>query len=187
MNSIEKRIEDHYNNKQMPEARVDALLRRGSGRRKLRERLRVWAVAAALLVAATGLYRYWQQGELAERVFVEVAMNHRKNLTVEVASGRYETVQQGLDRLDFSILPAAETLGPQYALLGGRYCSIQGRLAAQLKVQDRRLQKAQTLYVAQLHPSLAEIVPLTQERDGVRIRLWSADGRFFALAEDMTN
>lgn len=181
MKRIEQVVQAHYADKKLPAERVEALLQQGSGRHKLRRRIWTMAVAAALVVACMGLYGHLQQEALSERVIAEVAMNHRKNLAVEVASGRYEAVQQQLDRLEFSILPAAAELGPTYALVGGRYCSIQGQLAAQLKVRDEGIGQIRTLYVASMNSALAEIVPREEILDGMQIRLWSANGRFFAL------
>jgi anti-sigma factor RsiW len=121
---------------------------------------------------------------MTERVLAEISMNHHKRLEVEVASDQYQVVQAGLGQLDFPILPTRKELLKNYALVGGRYCSVQGGLAAQLKVRDRVSGELLTLYVTHLTDELERIDPLDANFDGVHIRLWQENGRFFALARD---
>ena len=185
MNRIDEEIRAHYADKALPEARVEAILRGGTRRESWRQWLRGIAAAAAVVVVAAGLYRHNDTTLLADRVFAEVALNHRKNLAVEVEGTRLEEVQQGLDRLDFSILSAAEVMGPDYALVGGRYCSIQGELAAQLKVVEQAQGRRWTVYVVPLNDDLAAIVGSGKTMAGVRIELVERAGMFLALAVDV--
>jgi anti-sigma factor RsiW len=135
-----------------------------------------------LLIAFVGLQNHLESSALKERVLAEVAMNHRKQLDVEFVADQYLQLQQELDRLDFSIVPKGSALTRNYRLVGGRYCSIQGQLAAQLKVEDKMSGEWLTLYIAPLNDELQRLSSSDQTHSGVYIRLWQEDERFFALA-----
>jgi len=139
-------------------------------------------IAAVLLIAFVGIHTHLEREGLTARVVAEIAMNHRKDLGVEIASDQFQVVQEKLDKLDFPILPARQELIRNYALVGGRYCSIQGALAAQLKIRDRISGELLTLYVTPLTGELEGIGELAEEVDGVHVRMWRENGRFFGLA-----
>ena len=88
-----------------------------------------------------------------------------------------------MQRLDFSLdLPA--DIQRNFQLIGGRYCSIQGGLAAQLKVRNRVNGAVSTLYVTTLTEKLARIKEQHVLQGRVDIHLWRQQGRFFGLATD---
>ena len=184
MNSIDEKIREYYAGKALSEEKVDKLLKRASrqGRRPAGWYYRLAGIAAILAIGLVGLHAWLEGPDTAARVLAEIAMNHRKNLDVEVASDQYQVVQERLDRLDFPILPARQALIRNYALVGGRYCSIQGGLAAQLKVRDKVSGELLTLYVTRLTEELADIAPMDRALDEVHIRLWQDNGRLFGLA-----
>ncbi len=184
MRNFNETIKEYYSGKLLPTEKVEAILLKSTGLRKsLFSRYYQFAgVAAVLLIVFAGLYWQFNQATITQGVLAEIAMNHHKRLDVEVASDQYQVVQEKLDRLDFSIFPDRRDLIENYTLVGGRYCSIHGGLAAQLKVRDKISGELLTLYVTKLTDELEGITPLNAEFDGVQIRLWKENGRFFALA-----
>jgi hypothetical protein len=88
-----------------------------------------------------------------------------------------------LSRLDFSIVPANSTILETYRLMGGRYCSIQGVLAAQLRVQDVRSGKECTLYAVKAVGNLRDVIATVNSMDGIRVEIWRQDNVLFALAK----
>ena len=76
----------------------------------------------------------------------------------------------------------ARSVAGVFDLLGGRYCSIQGGLAAQIKVRDTTDGRIHTLYATQMTPALEKIGAREDVRDEVRITLWSEGDVFFGLA-----
>ena len=183
-------IRDYYRSKTLSVDRVEAILRSSSasssstrrGRRRAGRLYWISGIAATLAVGLLGAHLALVRATLADSVLREVAMNHQKGLAVEVAADRYDHVQEKLDRLGFSVQPGDDALLSGYDLVGGRYCSIQGGIAAQLKVRDRKTGGLLTLYVTDLTETLDDIGPGGRVFDGVRIRLWTEDSRFFALA-----
>ncbi len=184
MAELDSLITAHYRRQRLAEERVDTMLERA---RPGRASERVWyqrvaAIAAVLVAGFVFTHLQLTERDLTTRVLAEIAMNHHKQLAVEVATADYGELQAAMDRLDFSIRPAAE-LRADYELLGGRYCSIQGKLAAQVKIRARDSGRLLTLYATELTPELANISRQETVHDAVRIKMWSESDVFFGLAD----
>lgn len=180
MTDLERLVRQYYGRQEMSGERVAAIL----GATPRGERRWYWGLAAALAAIGVGLgalHYHLQQRDIADLVLAEVAMNHNQGLEVEVASQDYSALQTRMDRLDFSLAPP-EAVGAGFDLIGGRYCSIRGNIAAQLKLREKSTGEVLTLYVTDLTDNLARIAGREASRDGVRIRLWREGDRFFALA-----
>jgi hypothetical protein len=186
MKTLEQQVCDYYATQALPEERVQSIVqlsRTVSPSRRL-----TWAVgamaAAILLAGVLFVMNRPVQSNLTQRVMVEIAKNHSKKLQPEFVTGNYQELQAQLSRVEFSILPPGGFLRSGFSLEGGRYCSVQSELAAQLKLQESASGEACTLYVAEATPPLAQIKPGTQVVDGVRVQVWIEDGRLFGLARD---
>ena len=183
MSRFDASIRQYYQGKVLADDKVEVILARTGTRKRLGVRYyQVLAAAAILLVAFVGLQRHLDSAALKERVLGEIAMNHRKQLDVEFAADHYLELQNKLDRLDFPIAPGRSAFARNYRLVGGRYCSIQGQLAAQLKVEDKISGELLTFYVVPLSVELQGFSDSEQTFGDVHIRLWQEDDRFFALA-----
>ncbi len=182
--SIDDQVRAFYHDQELPEERLTQLLERAEEMQ--RARLRRWlALAAAVgVVVAGGLWlRHWSATEgLADRVVAEVAMNHRKDLGVEVATADYGRLRAALDKLPFEIPPPTAERAAGYELVGGRYCSIQAQLAAQLKMRHAASGRLATLYVTELSPQLASLPGQRRSADEVTVEMWAEDGLLYALA-----
>jgi hypothetical protein len=92
------------------------------------------------LVAAVAAVAVWGGGArvdpLAEAIAQEVARNHIKLKPLEVESARMDDVRAFFGELDFVPIDSAVVAASGTTLLGGRYCSLQGVQAAQLRVAD---------------------------------------------------
>jgi hypothetical protein len=166
------------------------------------ERPRTWwrspAVAAAIvLVAVSGLlsvqqYESYRTHQLLESIALEVADNHLKLKPLEIESTDLRSVLGYFDDLDFQLQASPHIAGNQGdRLLGGRYCSIQGIDAAQLRVvaADGALS---TWYEATLPANRLRLVPDLSDGDqpaefvirGVAIRIWQEHSVVFAEAKE---
>lgn len=184
MKELDSLIKAHYERERLTDDRVDAILERAKPGRAS-ERiwyLRVAALAAVLVAGFVFTHVQITEADLTTRVLAEIAMNHNKRLAVEVAAVDYDALQTAMDRLDFPIQPPAE-LRADYELLGARYCSIHGNLAAQVKLRARDTGRLLTLYATGLTPELANISRQETVHDGVRIKMWSEGDVFFGLAD----
>lgn len=151
---------------------------------------RVWmaVLASAALVAllvVPWMRSSWQSQvsteQLASRVAEEIAMNHSKGLDVEYATGDLAELRRHMHKLDFALVDSQRLREQGLTLVGGRYCSIQGRLAAQLSLQTAD-GDAVTLYQTALIDDLAGLPEHPEGTRGLRIELWNEEGVFFGLA-----
>lgn len=168
----------------LSQSKVDAILAAGKEKRQaLSWRILSPLVAAALLIIGFVFFNHYQShNQLNQRVISEIAMNHSKQLDAEISTPNYSDLQTKLDRIDFPIF--SETIPNDHQLLGGRYCSIQGELAAQLKLQHKKSGDVKTLYVTRLTPTLKDIETQTTTQNNVTIQLWQTSDCLFALASD---
>ncbi len=147
------------------------------------------AIAATLLMILFGGSMFLLQpnhnAASSWLVAKEIAVNHNKHLAIEFPTGDYHELNRLMDKLDFSSVISKRLPAGQYRLLGGRYCSIQGQLALQLKLADRAGNRY-TLYQAPLNKLLTGIQQGEQIIDGVRITLWREAGLLFGLASSQT-
>ena len=165
-----------------------------------REWWRSPAVAAAIVLVAVGglfsvqQYESFRAQQLLESIAVEVADNHLKLKPLEIESPNLRQVLDYFDDLDFQLQASPRiTANPGDRLLGGRYCTIQGIDAAQLRVvaSDGALS---TWYEATLPAKRLRLVPDRSEGDGpahflirgVDIHIWQEHGIVFAEAREAT-
>jgi hypothetical protein len=171
-------------------------------------RNRRWALAALPLglVLIAGLW-WWQAppGELSEanrlaQIADEVAGQHLHLKPLEVEAADLDQVRRYLNQLDFRPLASDAPALADLNLQGGRYCSIQGIPAAQLRLRPDASQGeasgedvgVQTLYQARYDPEHHGPLP---DRDrgeapvrlrarGLTVLLWVEAGVVFALVRD---
>ncbi|HEB93491.1 MAG TPA: hypothetical protein ENI94_08490 [Gammaproteobacteria bacterium] len=143
------------------------------------------AVAASLLLVllGSGVFLLQKNDSIDPSWLVakEIAVNHNKHLAIEFSTGDYRELNRLMDKLDFSGVVSKRLAPGEYRLLGGRYCSIQGQLALQLKLQDRA-GNLYTLYQAPLNKILTSIQQGEQLIDGLHITLWREAGLLLGLA-----
>lgn len=111
----------------------------------------------------------------------EVALNHKKQLAAEFHGVDYESLHLQMGKLDFVLTTPARLRESKLRLVGARYCSIQGHLAAQIKLKDDQGHEY-TLYQTHLPSPTATFSASDYMVDGVRIQEWQEAGLFFALA-----
>lgn len=185
MNSLEDKLKKYYSSKSLSEEKAELLL---GGKKQNKKPFRVYGIIAAsivLLVVIFGGLSNFRGSSLEMNVVKEIAMNHNKQLAVEYSSDNLNELGEKLSKLDFQLADADSEISGQYKLLGGRYCSIQGNLAAQLKIQNNENNKIETLYISGLNPDLNKIKPTNTDFDGVNIRLWKHNGLLYGLASDI--
>ena len=144
-------------------------------------------LAAALVVLAVAVFLLWKPADSTNAMATEITKNHNKQLAMEIKSGDYREVQTELDRIPFSLKLPEKTIRSKFTLVGGRYCSIQTELAAQLRLSNIDTGEPCTLYITKLTDSLRQLKPTTRTAKGVKVKLWSDDQRFFGLAMPSDN
>jgi hypothetical protein len=115
-----------------------------------------------------------------QRIADEVASSHLKMKPLEVESFEISEVQDYFSKLDFSPYSAQPLASnAQIALAGGRYCSIQGSKAAQLRYKDTKggyVTLFETAYSAVLFEKLPNIdkgeTPVITYTKGIKVSMW---------------
>lgn len=158
--------------------------------------VRPMAAAAAIWVVLSGALYLWDaparsgQGQdvgstLATAIAQEITRNHHKRADIEFTAATFADLRGQMDRLDFTPVEPAYLKARGFRLLGGRYCSLQGQLAAQIKLADSAGQ-IHTLYETRLNETFAAALDAEVDVNGVRVRLWQEVGLLIGLASPPT-
>lgn len=182
--TVDEQVRAFYAHQALSPERAQEILDAAARKRGSRRRMLWFAAAALVLVMASGilLSSWFNARALGDRVAAEVVMNHRKDLSVEIAETRWPELGARLDKLGFA-LTEPRRLAAEYSLVGGRYCSIQAQLAAQLEIRHDSGRSA-TLYVTELSSKLASLPGTERQRGDVLIEVWEEGGLLYALARD---
>lgn len=147
-----------------------------------------WAVAAILLMCSGGLlWHYWQKmttrQSLISAITKEIAKNHHKQSKSTLMSADISRLQKHLPELQFTLIISKFLPAHTWTLLGGKYCSVQGKLAAQLKFQHRRTKAVYTLYQTPIIANLQHLrTPIIRHKRGTTVKLWHERGLLLGIA-----
>jgi hypothetical protein len=163
------------------------------GRPRLRRMQAVAAAALCVLVLAGGLL--WQMlGHIPANPSVdlmaeEVSTNHLRIKSLDVLTEAVQELQQKMGELDFAPQWPSHLDKAEFTLVGGRYCTLRGAIAAQLFLKNAKGERV-TLYQTGYRPEqfgkLPQIRmgerPIQRQLRGVRVSLWVEAGLVMALA-----
>ena len=153
-------------------------------------------LVAVALFAVLALPRIWIQNiSLPERIAQEVARNHLKMKPLELESSSMAEIAHYFAQLDFNPIHSQVFPLGEDRLLGGRYCSIQGITAAQLRYLDEQAQRVtlyETAYDPRVFSALPDIdkgeKPLVLYAKGLKMTIWvEKDLLFVSGAEWLRN
>ncbi len=206
MNDQDQRLRDHYQNLTMSQekldqllaatAAADAVITQQNKRQMMASAIRnfvvpgkQWAswvgvgLACGLILALSmGMYNSVADNKRTEHTLREVALNHTTRLEPEFRGSSLANLDNSMHQLPFAlVLPKSIT--SEYELIGSRYCSLSGVLAAHVKLHDKKSGKPMSLFVASNADELEEIPPQQTILEGVEVQFWREGGLFFALAQ----
>jgi len=189
MTEIDDRLRNHYRNLQLDVSDVQDIARAG-GEKNLIDRKRLstgfgaltWTAAALLVLSiSVGIHDYGTHSERTHRTLSEAAMNHSTRLQLEFEASTILEIDEYMSQLPFNVKLPSE-FNEQYSVLGARYCTINGELAAHVKFLDRETDKQISLFMARSVDDLQEINATREQVDGVNVSLWNESGLFYAMA-----
>ena len=154
-------------------------------------RYAIAGAVAAFLLAFVLTPLFMEQGDVRQRIAMEVASNHIKLKPLEVETGSIDGIRDYFEKLDFMPVSSALLSRSGLQLLGGRYCSLQGVTAAQLRLEEPGSGKLQTLYQTEYIEDVFKDMPVMEQGDepvelyakGIRVKIWVEKGLLFALTE----
>jgi hypothetical protein len=152
---------------------------------------------AAVLMLSVALGIFWifsvnNQIDVSQLIAEEVSYNHLKMKPMEVSSTSLNDVRAYFSKLEFSLSQSTFVASNNLQLIGGRYCSIQGETAAQLRMQDKTTGNIQVVYQAPYNKELFRDLPKLQEGqvpirhfvNGIGVDIWVEKGILFARSFD---
>jgi hypothetical protein len=192
-------VRDHIEKKSLSNIQLDSLLQMQNltAAPKPKKQYRWLAIAAVLLIAVTnGIYFSTLENlELDQRIGNEVAKNHLNLKPLEIQSSSIQEIRGFLTKLGFSPIESSLLAGSTKRLIGGRYCSIQGVRAAQLRLKDSKTGQIQSLYQTVYDKDVFYDLPLLKENQkpitvyskGLAVDIWIEKGLLFALTRELDN
>ena len=108
--------------------------------------LSIATVAVFFLMFTVSTWVVDQPTNMVQRIAEEVVHNHLKLKPLEVKTDSIDGVRQYFSKLDFMPIDSALVNDPSLSLIGGRYCSLQGLTAAQLRLKEDTNKTIQTFY-----------------------------------------
>lgn len=150
-------------------------------------------VAGLLLLLGVGLMAHtqWQahqRAALIEAITQEVVDNHLKQRPLEFQQQSLAELDKTFTELEFTLVETIQLPELNNRLLGGRYCSIQGRTAAQLRLGGAG--RAGSLYQVPFDASFERLGPINVDEQpllryarGLQVTLWEEKGVLLALVQ----
>ena len=200
--SVDQAVREFLADKSLPEKRFAALCKLavqhggGSSRTTMRA-YRVVAWVAVLVVAVLLTLQYQDSvfsgasASIYQRIADEVATNHIKLKPLEVRSSEMSEVRTFFNPLGFALIESSMFENTPWRIMGGRFCTIQGKVAAQLRMRDEEGQVQtlyQALYDADLHRDLPAVIrgeiPMKLYSHGLKIHIWRERSLLFATASE---
>ncbi len=153
---------------------------------------RNWLMAASFAMVALFSITlvFFMQGKPADMpqlIAGEVVRNHLKLKPLEVSTSSIEKIRVYFDKLNFLPIKSLN-VNDTSVLIGGRYCSLQGYTAAQLRMVNQESGNLDTLYQAPYMESVygklpnldKDEIPLTVYERGIKVSIWVEKGILFA-------
>ena len=179
---LEKRLRAHYESTALDAEHLDIIRRSGTRQRRLFRPL-TGAIAASIMVAASlAVHHQTSIGERTDRTLREAAMNHSTRLDLEFMSDEVDTLNRQMDLLPFKlVLP--ESVENSLTVVGTRYCTINGKLAAHVKLLEPTSSNTVSLFMTAADEDLEKLDNKQRTINGLDVRLWRERGLFYAMAK----
>lgn len=145
-----------------------------------------FATAFLFLASLVTLFSLLDHEPISQRIMNEIVYNHNQDMPIEIASSSLTDISKYLNKLSFSIVLPNALSEPNWQLLGGRYCSINGKLAAQLKVKNLKDNSVSTFFQAAINKDLGKNKKqvMNDTIDGVGVSIWHEHGLLLGLAKE---
>lgn len=193
---LKRSVIEHLESVRLEPSRLRELERvqRQAATRRRRPRRSAAVAAAVVVIAIAVVLLPWQaavdDADRAVAIAEEVAVQHLKRRPLEVRGATIAAVEDYFDELGFRLIDSLRAASGA-ELLGGRYCSVQGVTAAQLRRRDaagRTQSLFQAPYDAARFGPLPDVgagdAPRTLQVRGLSVDLWVERGLLFALTRE---
>lgn len=149
-----------------------------------------WSVSALVAGLFIVFVTLSEQEEINPDIIAdEIAYNHNKTLSIEFKGNSIDEIKPHFSKLDFNLVPSNRQKVSNFRLVGGRYISINKRLAAQLQLMQKDNKDILTWYQLPLPEDHKILVSdpfngdLELYSNGVRVIMWKEKGVLHGLAK----
>ena len=178
---LKQQLKAHYLQQQLSSAQLQQLA--GLTAKSNRHYASAIMAVAASAIFALGLYLFNFNSPDFSNITREIAYNHNSKMQMEVLSPALHDVKGRLNRLGFNLVSSSKLAREKLHLIGGRYCNINGKIAAQMKLQHPDTKKVYTFYQAKMPADITDnFEEIEVLIDGVKVRLWREKGLLMGLA-----
>jgi len=174
VSSLKGQIRDHYQSKKLSSDQIERL-------QEERRPFFLWGAIGSSLVACSILLVFITMPNFDNSVMQEITYNHFKNLSVEIITSDLSKIQDALPRLDFTIVQSSKFPHNEWQVVGGRYCSIQGQIAAQIKLKKIKTGQIYTFYQTRGRKEFNS-EPVQSSIDGATVQVWNEKGLLMGIA-----
>lgn len=181
-NTPEQKLIDYYQSQQLSNDRLHAILDDTQSTRRKRVIGLALAASFVLMSAVALVHQNILTTERTDVVLREAALNHYSKLQMDAEGQSLVELQNKLQELPFDIkLPESEFF-QQLALVGGRYCTISGNLAAHIKLSNPETSEQYSLFLTPAADVVQTLESPEVEIFGVDVRLWQENDLVYAFA-----
>ncbi|VAW83968.1 hypothetical protein MNBD_GAMMA16-1785 [hydrothermal vent metagenome] len=143
------------------------------------------SIAASLLLATVILFQWIfstpTQQDLIASIAQEIAINHQKQFDSDFTETSYAELSNLMTKLNFKLVDPARLKEKGFQILGGRYCSLYGHIAAQVRLKNNA-GVIFTLYQTGSHEAFKTLTEHTTQANGIEIEMWNEAGIFLGIA-----
>jgi hypothetical protein len=185
---IDDQIRDYYASQGPLPDTVERLKQTISTGAPLRSRRRVWIGSAAafsialMMLIWTAAHRATQSQQQVDTVVVrQAALGHNERRELEFHVASCAELQREMKSLDFTLVEPAMMKEMNMRIVGARYATLAGEMAAQILYVDLHGVRC-TLYEARPADRLAHVATGDHQIDGLRVSVWREKGLVMVLA-----
>jgi len=183
MSDLDKKITSYYNSKKLSPEQLKGIVDPPQQKVERTNWYRPMAYAASVLLLIGIAYLFYflpnnHQNDVLEKFAKEVAYNHKKQKPPEYKTSDVAELNQVLDKLNFDFELGNRILD-QYKLLGGRYCSVDDRIAVQLRLEDHEGNWS-TCYIFKKEEDFS--FDRSIQKGKTTVELWDKDDLIYVIA-----
>ncbi len=181
---FEDEIVDYYQSQQLSNDRLHSIIDSTQSRRRGFYLGFAMVASVALMSVFAMLHQFSLNSQQTGMVLREAALNHRSKLQMDAKADSLPELQTALSELPFTItLPETEFF-QRLSLVGGRYCTISGNLAAHIKLTDPNTNQQYSLFLTPYAENLKSMDSPAVEISGVEVKLWRENDVVYASAAE---
>jgi hypothetical protein len=191
---IDDQIRRYYEGQRLPEAtrkQLEETLRAGAPVRKTSGWWWLRTAAAAMFVIGVTAAALWlvvlggsapeSPAAIARVVAEQAALGHNRPQELEFRVSRTSELRENMKSLDFTPVEPARMESMNMKIVGARYATIEGSLAAEIRYLEPNGEEC-TLYLVRPVKRLASVPPGEYQVDGLQVSLWREKGLLMVLA-----